>query len=112
MTGKCGFGLGLTAKTVIIISLVTVVALGTTMLTGQAFTRLHGQVESILDNQLEQLMTSVRLMQQTESLISLGLIFSRPKPITTAGPRSSSSMTACAGFTSLAPIWAVLRATR
>lgn len=77
MTGKCGFGLGLTAKTVIITSLVTVVALGTTMLTGQAFTRLHGQVESILDSQLEQLMTSVRLMQQTESLISLGLIFSQ-----------------------------------
>ncbi|GAA4405178.1 GGDEF domain-containing protein [Quisquiliibacterium transsilvanicum] len=65
---------GLTARTVVITSLVALMAFCILLLIGQAFGRLHDQVERLTRSDLERLMSSVRLAQQTESLVSLGLI--------------------------------------
>ena len=71
------FRLGLTAKTVIVTSVLAFVAIVATGLTSQAFERLNRQLEEIAGTELEQLMTSVRLVQQTETLVSQGLILAQ-----------------------------------
>jgi len=65
---------GLTARTVVITSLAALLAFCIVLLIGQAFARLHDQVDRLTRSELERLMSSVRLMQQTESLVALGLI--------------------------------------
>lgn len=66
--------LSLTAKTVLVTSLVALLVVGVTVLIHRAFERLHHRLEDIVSVQLEQLMSSVRLVQKTESFVSLGLV--------------------------------------
>jgi len=68
---------GLTAKTVLAASVVALVVIGATFWTNRAFERLHRTLDVMSSTGLEQLMTSVRLVQQTESLVSLGLILAQ-----------------------------------
>lgn len=65
---------GLTARTIVVTSMLALMAFAIVLLIGQSFARLHDQVDRLTGNDLERLMTSVRLMQQTESLAALGLI--------------------------------------
>lgn len=66
------FRLGLTAKSVIVTSLAVLLAVGTYVLTSRAFDRLNEGLDRLTTTQLEQLMTSVRLVQRAESLVTLG----------------------------------------
>lgn len=68
-----GVRLGLTAKTVLIISTVACMAVGASVLTSRAFERMHTALDRLSTTELEQLMTSVRLVQQSESMVSLGI---------------------------------------
>ena len=65
---------GLTARTILITALVAFMAFTTVLLIGQTFSRLHAQVERLTATELERLMSSVRLIQQTESLVAMGLL--------------------------------------
>jgi diguanylate cyclase (GGDEF)-like protein len=65
---------GLTAKTVGITCLIAVLVIGATLWTSRAFQRLDALVVNMTNTEMDNLMTSVRLVQQTESLISLGLM--------------------------------------
>lgn len=73
---KKRLGSRLTTKTVGITFGIVLMVVATTMLTASALSRLSGLVEAMAGTQMEQLMTSVRLVQQTESLNSLGLMLS------------------------------------
>lgn len=77
MSFQTKFRIGLTAKTVIVTTLVALVVIGGMVLTSRAFERLQNALNDLSSTQLEQLMTSVRLVQQTESLASLGLILAQ-----------------------------------
>ncbi|MBS98948.1 MAG: hypothetical protein CMI01_09750 [Oceanospirillaceae bacterium] len=68
------FGAGLTARTVGVTSVIAVVVVGLTLLTARTVGSLHTLVEDMASAEMENLMTSVRLVQQTESLISLGMM--------------------------------------
>lgn len=68
---------GLTAKTVIVTSMIALISIGATLMTSRALQRLQRNLDRISTTALEQLMTSVRLVQQTESLVSLGLILTQ-----------------------------------
>ncbi|GGC05880.1 hypothetical protein GCM10011352_35100 [Marinobacterium zhoushanense] len=67
---------GLTARTVGITFLVAVTVIGATLLTNVTLKRMHLTIEAMTDSDMENLMTSVRLVQQSESLIALDLILS------------------------------------
>ena len=69
--------LGLTAKTVIIAALIVLMATCATLLTSFAFDRLSNQLGQLSSAQLEQLMNSVRLVQQSDSLARNGLILAQ-----------------------------------
>lgn len=77
MNFKLPLRLGLTAKTVMAASMVAVVVIAVTFWTNRTFERLHSALDVMSGTGLEQLMTSVRLVQQTESLVSLGLILAQ-----------------------------------
>lgn len=72
--GVKGYRLGLNAKTLGITFLIALLVVGATALTARALERLHALVEQISQVEMENLMTSVRVVQQAESLISLGLM--------------------------------------
>jgi len=65
-------GLGLTAKTLGMTLLILALIIGVTAVMSRAFERLYEQVDTLTSTEMENLMTSVRLVQQAESLISLG----------------------------------------
>ncbi|MBV1789822.1 GGDEF domain-containing protein [Marinobacterium sp. D7] len=65
---------GLTARTVGITFLVAITVIGATVLTYSTLKRMHLMIDEIVSTDMENLMTSVRLVQQSESLISLDLI--------------------------------------
>lgn len=71
------FGLGLTAKTVIVTSVVALLAIGAFLYTGRTFDRLHAALDDLATHEVEQLMTAVRLSQQTEALVGLGMVLSQ-----------------------------------
>jgi diguanylate cyclase (GGDEF)-like protein len=66
-------GLGLTARTLGMTLLILALIIGVTAIMSRAFERLHDQVDTLTSTEMENLMTSVRLVQQAESLINLGL---------------------------------------
>lgn len=66
-------GLGLTAKTLGITLLILTLIVTVTAIMSRAFERLHDQVDTLTNTEMENLMTSVRLVQQAESLISQGM---------------------------------------
>ncbi|MET4000465.1 diguanylate cyclase [Marinobacterium sp. MBR-109] len=53
--------------------LILALIIGVTAIMSRAFERLHDQVDTLTSTEMENLMTSVRLVQQAESLINLGL---------------------------------------
>jgi diguanylate cyclase (GGDEF)-like protein len=65
-------GLGLTTKTLGMTLLILALIIGVTAIMSRAFERLHDQVDTLTSTEMENLMTSVRLVQQAESLNSLG----------------------------------------
>ena len=65
---------GLTARTVVVFSFAAILAMGATIMTGRVFDRLRASQERLTKVEVEELMTSVRLIQQTETLIGLGLM--------------------------------------
>lgn len=71
-----GYRPGLNAKTLGITFLIALLVVGATALTARAFERLHEKVEQLSQVEMENLMNSVRIVQQAESLIGLGLMLS------------------------------------
>jgi len=65
-------GLGLTTKTLGMTLLILALIIGVTAIMSRAFERLHDQVDTLTSTEMENLMTSVRLVQQAESLINQG----------------------------------------
>lgn len=59
---------GLTVKTMSIILLILALLLAATLTMTRAFERLHQQTRDLATTEMEQLMTSVRLVQQAESM--------------------------------------------
>lgn len=74
--GVKGYRLGLNAKTIGITLLVALLVISATVLTARAFERLHQMVSQLSQVEMESLMNTVRIVQQAESLISLGLMLS------------------------------------
>ena len=74
--GAKGYRLGLNAKTLGVTFLIALLVVGATAFTARAFERLHQMVEQLSQVEMESLMNSVRIVQQAESLIGLGLMLS------------------------------------
>lgn len=74
--GVKGYRLGLNAKTLGVTFLIVLLVVGATSLTAKAFDRLYLIVDQLASVQMELLMNSVRIAQQAESLISLGIMLS------------------------------------
>lgn len=70
------YRLGLNAKTLGISFVIALLVVSATVLTARAFERLHNLVDQLTRVEVENLMASVRIAQQAESLISLGLVLS------------------------------------
>ncbi len=66
-------GLGLTTKTLGITLVILALIVSVTLTLSHAFERLHTQTRTLATTEMEQLMTSVRLVQQSESLGYLGM---------------------------------------
>ncbi len=66
-------GLGLTTKTLGITLVILALIVSVTLTLSHAFERLHAQTRTLATTEMEQLMTSVRLVQQSESLGYLGM---------------------------------------
>lgn len=69
-------GLGLTAKTLGMTLLILTLIIVVTAIMSRTFERLHDQVNTLTNSEMENLMTSVRLIQQAESLVNLGITLS------------------------------------
>lgn len=74
--GVKGYRLGLNAKTLGVTFIIALLVVGATAFTARAFERLHEMVEQLSQVEMESLMNSVRIVQQAESLIGLGLMLS------------------------------------
>lgn len=72
-----GRGFGLSAKTLVIACLVVGLALAATVRTRDAFGRIDGLLNRLSSGGMEQVMTSVRLVQQADSLAILALMLSQ-----------------------------------
>lgn len=68
---------GLTAKTLVIACLVVGLALAATVRTRDAFRRIDGLLDRLSSSGMDQVMTSVRLVQQADSLAILGMMLSQ-----------------------------------
>lgn len=65
-------GLGLTAKTLGITLMIQALIIGATLTMSRSFEQLQSQTQNLATTEMENLMISVRLVQQSESLSSLG----------------------------------------